>query len=242
MPFPLAPSQNIFDLALLALAAFVLPAISTVAGHRFGRAPDRSLIPRYLQTATRGWIVAALIAADWIWSGRAPTALGLALPPGLYGEIGLVIVAAATFAIAIQLLRLDKIVKPERIAKMQQQMREIKILPRTRAERNVFFLVAITAGIWEELLYRGFLFWFLAPYAGALGAAALSTVMFGLGHIYQGWRGALRATAVGLLFAVGYAVSGSLWWLIWAHALVDIFGGVVGWKVLGMCAPETQPA
>ncbi len=238
----LVPGQNAFDLALFALAAFVLPAISTVSGRRFGRASDRSLIPRYLQTVARGWIVAALIAADWMWSGRTLAALGLAIPPGLYGQIGLAIMIAATLAIAIQLLRLDRIIKPERVAKMQQQMREIKILPRTRAERNVFFLVAITAGIWEELLYRGFLFWFLAPYAGLIGAAAISTFVFGIGHIYQGWRGASRATAIGLLFAVLYAFSASLWWLIWAHALVDVFGGVVGWKVFGMRAPESQPA
>ena len=110
-------------------------------------------------------------------------------------------------------------------------MKEIKITPRSRREFIVFLLVAITAGVWEELLYRGFLLWFLVPYVGLIAALVLSSLIFGVGHVYQGWRGIPRTAAIGLIFAIAYAWSGSLWWVMLAHTILDIYGGIISYMV-----------
>jgi membrane protease YdiL (CAAX protease family) len=95
----------------------------------------------------------------------------------------------------------------------------------------VFLLLSLTAGVWEELLYRGFLVGFLEPRAGLLAAVVLSSAIFGLGHVYQGRRGILNTGLVGLVFAGLYALTRSLWWLMLAHALVDMAGGVVAFRI-----------
>jgi membrane protease YdiL (CAAX protease family) len=237
---PLAPGQNLFDVVLLVLTIAVLPAVSAFMGTRLARRPG-SLVSRYWQTMARGWLMIALLAIDWRHSGRSFAALGLDSPVGAYGLYGLILVAAATLFLAVMLLNLKVFIKPARYPALRAQMREMKILPRTTRELFVFLAVAITAGIWEELLFRGFLIWFLAPYAGVVGAVAIATLAFGLGHAYQGWRGIPRTGVIGLILAVAYIASGSLWWVMAAHALLDLYGGLLAWRISQM--PEAaQPA
>jgi membrane protease YdiL (CAAX protease family) len=235
-----ASGQNAFDVVMLVLTVAVLPAVSAFMGARLAKHPG-SLVSRYWQTMARGWLMVALLIVDWRWSGRSLAALGLDIPIGAYGLYGLIAVAAATLFLAVMLLNLRAFIKPARYPKLREQMREMKILPGTTRELLVFLLVAVTAGIWEELLFRGFLIWFLAPYAGVIGAALIATLAFGLGHAYQGWRGIPRTGAIGLIFAVAYIASGSLWWVMAAHAMLDLYGGLLAWRVSQM--PEAaQPA
>jgi membrane protease YdiL (CAAX protease family) len=236
----LAPGQSVLDLLLVAYAVLILPLQSVRNGRRMAAAPDAPLLPRYLKVMLRGWIAVAAVAALWLFEKRAPAALGLGDPfddlIGLGAVIGLLIVGATAQ------FRLARTMTPNRRARMRSQMRTIKILPRSTTELVVFLGVSLTAGVWEELVYRGFLFWFLMPYAGLAGAVVLSTLVFGIGHAYQGWRGVLTTTVLGLLFAIGYAASRSLWWLMAIHALIDAFGGVLTWRVLRMPEPESAPA
>lgn len=235
-----APGQNAFDVVLLVLTVAVLPAVSAFMGARLAKRPG-SLVSRYWQTMARGWLMVVLLVIDWRHSGRSFAALGLDIPVGVYGLYGLIAVAAATVFLAVMLLNLRVFIKPVRYPKLREQMREMKILPRSAPELLVFLAVAVTAGIWEELLFRGFLIWFLAPYAGVIGAALISTLAFGLGHAYQGWRGIPRTGAIGLILAVAYIASGSLWWVMAAHALLDLYGGLLAYRISQM--PEAaQPA
>jgi membrane protease YdiL (CAAX protease family) len=236
----LAPGQNAFDVVLLVLTIAVLPAVSAFMGVRLARRPG-SLVSRYWQTMARGWLMVALLAIDWRWNGRAFAALGLDIPIGTYGLYGLIAIAAAALFLAVMLFNLKVFIKPARYPQLREQMREMKILPRTTRELLVFLPVAVTAGIWEELLFRGFLIWFLVPYAGVVGAALISTLAFGLGHAYQGWRGIPRTAVIGLILAVAYIASGSLWWVMAAHALLDLYGGLLAFRMSQM--PEAaQPA
>src|SRR5262249_43179689 len=66
------------------------------------------------------------------------------------------------------------------------------LLPNNAAERAAWIVLSLTAGVCEEILFRGFLIRFLhggvlvLPAAGAL---AVSSLVFGLGHAYQGFKG-----------------------------------------------------
>ena len=228
---PLASGQSPADLAVFALAVGILPLVSIFRGRRIGQDPAGPLIPSYWLTIARGAAVTVLVLGLWRLTGRPLDALGLATPAGA-GLYCFAIVGILAFVMAGQIVFFDRIVKPGRLAKLRSQLPEMKILPRNGRELAVFLLVAVTAGIWEELLYRGFLIWFLAPYATLWGAVALSTAVFALGHVYQGWRGLPRSGFLGLLFALGYVASGSLWWLIALHALIDVYGGLVAWSVM----------
>jgi membrane protease YdiL (CAAX protease family) len=236
----LAPGQHWIDVVLVAYAVAVMPVLSLINGRKLSADPGVSLVPRYWRTMTRGWLSAALIVVAWIGLHRDFAALGLDVPVGRYGLYGLLIVGLAAAGLVIVHLNLARVIKPSRYPELRTQMREMKILPRSTHEMLVFLGVAVTAGIWEELMYRGFLIWFIAPYAGVAGAAVLSSLVFGLGHGYQGWKGVVRTFVLGAVFAAAYVATQSLWWVMAAHALVDVWGGTLGWRVLRM--PDAQSA
>ncbi len=225
-----AGGRNEFDLALALIAFFVLPIASIQSGRAFARDPSVPLIRRYVLTLVRGITVSLLIFIAWRYGGREAALLGLDWPIGRYGQYGLLFVAAAAAFLAVQVARLPKLIG-DRLPEAQKQIDSIKILPRTRKEYLVFLAVAVNAGIWEELLYRGFLMWYLTPWCGLAGSVVLSSLVFGIGHLYQGRQGLVRAGIIGLAFAAGYAATNSLWWLIAAHALLDLHGGTVAFRV-----------
>lgn len=98
------------------------------------------------------------------------------------------------------------------------------LLPGTRRERRWAAVVSVTAGICEEVVFRGL---FLAMGVGLFGlsplaAAALSSVAFGLAHVYQGPAGVLATTMLGAVFAALALATQSLLLPVVLHTLVDL--------------------
>ncbi|MGE0160199.1 MAG: CPBP family intramembrane glutamic endopeptidase [Gemmatimonadales bacterium] len=107
------------------------------------------------------------------------------------------------------------------------------LIPRTREEKSVFGLLSVAAGVGEEIAYRGYAIPVLTPLVGVGGAAALSSVVFGALHAYQGILGVLRTTVMGAFLAWGFLAAGSLWPAIVAHTAIDLVAGIVlGEKLL----------
>jgi membrane protease YdiL (CAAX protease family) len=226
-------SHTVLDFLLLFLAAIVMPVLSAITGRQLRRRSGAPLIRRYWLTIIRGWMVVAFILFAWFWARRPLATLGLDWPIGFWGKIGFLAAALMALYFFIQLMRVPKLANGN-LDRWADRMQTLKITPGTREELLVFALVAITAGIWEELLYRGFFIWFLVPLTGAIGAAVISSAIFGIGHLYQGRTGVVYTAFVGLAFAVFYLLTQSLWWLMAAHAIVDIYGGTLVYRVLAM--------
>jgi uncharacterized protein len=99
------------------------------------------------------------------------------------------------------------------------------ILPVTPEERAWFALVSVTAGICEEVLYRGFLIRYLSNgpwHAGLWIAVAIASISFGLGHGYQGLSGIISTAVLGAVMAMLFLASGSLWLPMALHAIIDL--------------------
>lgn len=98
-------------------------------------------------------------------------------------------------------------------------------LPRTAEELRWFVLVCLTAGICEEVLYRGFLIAYLAVWplkAGGLGAILFSSLMFGTAHLYQGVKGIVVTGILGLVMAILFLWTGNLIAPMVFHTLIDL--------------------
>jgi membrane protease YdiL (CAAX protease family) len=99
------------------------------------------------------------------------------------------------------------------------------LLPESNRERLWFAAVAVTAGVCEEILFRGFLIRYLAGGAMHLPlsvALALSAAIFGLNHIYLG-RNAILTTALGgLAFGATFLLTGNLLLPILLHTAFDM--------------------
>lgn len=98
------------------------------------------------------------------------------------------------------------------------------IIPVTSKEKHLWNYVSLTAGVTEEIIYRGFLmfaFSYIFPDLSIWLVLIFSSLLFGLAHTYQGFSGVIRTTVVGMLFAGLYVVLGSILPLIVLHFLID---------------------
>ena len=109
-----------------------------------------------------------------------------------------------------------------------------RLRPVGRAETLLLVLVlAPSAGLCEEFLFRGFLLARLTDLLGHPALAALvSSAAFGLSHIYQGPAGAARAALIGLALAAPALAAGTILPSMAAHVLIDIVCTVWIWPLL----------
>lgn len=100
-----------------------------------------------------------------------------------------------------------------------------EILPISNKEKKIWNYVSLSAGITEEIIYRGFLifaFAYLFPNLNIWLVILLSSILFGLAHTYQGFKtGVIRTTIFGVIFSILYIGIGSILPLIIFHFLID---------------------
>ena len=102
-----------------------------------------------------------------------------------------------------------------------------ELLPVTSRERWLFVLVSLSAGICEELVFRGFLLRALVLGTGVTPLAVLlSAGAFGVVHAYQQPVGAVRAALLGLLLTAPVLLDASLVTSMLAHAAIDVVSGL----------------
>ncbi|ODP39665.1 CPBP family intramembrane glutamic endopeptidase [Sphingomonas turrisvirgatae] len=113
-----------------------------------------------------------------------------------------------------------------------------RILPRTRAELAWTSMLAITAGVVEELFFRLALPLFATLASGsALLGFALALAAFIFAHRYQGRIGMAFSGIAGALMAILYLSSGSLAFAMLVHALLNLNGLVIRPALIRPTAP-----
>jgi len=224
------------DLLYVALFALVLPLVDYAyfwPAFRRRSAADPAGARRwfYAWAIFGAWPAVAIGAVLWTANGRSWVAFGLSVPDGwrFWAAVALVLLVAVYFAYAAATVARSS----ETRESVRRQIGGLdSILPHTRTEMCWFGGVSLTAGFCEEFLFRGYFIWVLAPWLGWWGAAALSVLVFGALHAYQGWTGILRTGIVGAVFTLVVALFGSLWPAIALHALVDLGNGTASWLAL----------
>lgn len=174
-------------------------------------------VPVYVGSMISLWVLGGLSLAAGLLSGFSPAELGLtAMTP-----VSFLAWTAVGCAAALALVLLFKALG----ARESTIMREI--VPQTPREKIIFVLLSISAGVCEEIAFRGFLIVALAVATGSLAAAAaLSAIAFGVLHAHQNAAGALRATLLAAALTVPVLATGSLLAAIAAHTIIDIVGGL----------------
>ncbi len=108
-----------------------------------------------------------------------------------------------------------------------------RVLPHGSVEFVPYCALALTAGVCEEFLYRGFVMGALTR-AGLYPSAVvvISSVLFGLAHSYQGRSGVVGTTLLGLVFGIARLTFQSLLPLMVWHSGVDVTAGIAGPRYL----------
>ncbi len=232
--------MNIFDHVFAFCFVALFPASGFVLFRRTVEAIKRGEASRlrlYARTTTTQWILAAMTLAIWLGHGRDWDALGLGFEP----DAGFAVAGAITIlglAILVGQLRAVWKSTPDELGKSVPALGDLVwILPHDRRELRSFDRLSVTAGIVEELLWRGFLIWYLAHWMPLWGAALISATLFGLAHAYQGIGGIAKTAAAGLISTALFLLSGSLWLPMLLHIATDMLQGRVAAHIIFSSGP-----
>ncbi|HKN66918.1 MAG TPA: type II CAAX endopeptidase family protein [Gemmatimonadaceae bacterium] len=196
-------------------------------------------VSAYRRGVVGEWVFTIAAIAIWTTFARPWSAMRFVLPHGWRLGVGVVFVLAAVGLVVLQLWSVARLPAERRIRARPKLGNVGFMLPHTAQEQRWFLTLSMTAGFCEELLYRGYLPWFFAPWLGSVGAMALVVILFGIGHAYQGRAGTVRATLAGAFLAALVLVTGSLIPAMIVHALIDIGSGTLGYWLL-RDYPETS--
>jgi membrane protease YdiL (CAAX protease family) len=232
-----------FDL-LLCAAISVLAPIGAVRDRRrlmrdLAAGKPNALLKTYARVLKYQWTIAAGFLVMAVVRGIELRGLGLGMPSGRGFAI------AAAIGAVITLLFLQQMRAALTRPAVAEQVREAAaslsyMLPATEPEMRRFTWVGITAGVVEELVFRGYFVWSLALIAPAWVAIIASAIVFGIGHAYQGVAGILKTGVAGLVFGGLYLLAGSLWVPMFVHAAIDVIQGKMVYGV--MAAPPAAEA
>jgi membrane protease YdiL (CAAX protease family) len=198
----------------------VLPEIGT-----------RERLSLYASTIGFQWAAVAVVAWRSWARGLRLEELGLVVH-GRWRILIAAFVGAATLG-GLQWFNLRRMGRSSGKAREFMQVLAERILPQSRLELVPFLALAVTAGICEEFLYRGFAMAALTR-AGlpAWSVVLLSSILFGLAHLYQGRGGLLSTLVIGTVFGTArIAYDGLVPVMLW-HFAVDAVAGVAGPKYL----------
>jgi uncharacterized protein len=216
--------------ALLVLAILSLSLAGVKQLRNFGDRPLH-LVLNYSLTIAYEWILALVVL--WgihmrkvplrqILGERRPGAKAWMTDAG----IALVYWAGALLVLAVLGNALVKIsgshIDPQKIGDVTQ-----KLTPVTGLEMLLFLVLSISAGISEELVFRGYLQQQFARMSGRVWmGVVLSAAVFGGAHGYEGIAGVLLITAYGAMFGVLTLLRRGLRTGMIAHAWHDAISGL----------------
>jgi len=218
-----------FAVILIILAA-VVPWLSRRRIRHLMALPKTTKMDRlalYASTLAFQWVAACVVLWRSVARGLGAAQLGLALPSPGFTILLSVILAA--LILANQLFSLHRLAsRPHEIQGLLPQL-ALKIFPQDHVERLVFAALVATVALCEEFIYRGFTQRVFEDWSrGAVAAGAIgSAVCFALAHLYQGRRGLASTFAVGLLFSIVRAWTGSLLAPVVAHFVADLTVGLL---------------
>jgi len=191
----------------------------------------RDRIRLYLSTILFQWVLTGLIGWRAFSRGLSVNELGLSAP---WAPKILLITFVGAIAIA-----LGHWLNLRRMAGMSHPSIELlramaaRIFPRSGSELCFYLLLALTAGVCEEFIFRGFVVTAMSR-AGLSDweVVVLSSLMFGLAHLYQGRGGSIGTGLLGVMFAaVRIAYYSLLPVMVW-HAVLDVVAGIAGARYL----------
>jgi len=192
---------------------------------------NRDRIKLYLATILFQWVLSLLVAWRALARGITLPELGLlnaaGLPLLLVTFIGAALIAALHWANIRRIAHSD--------LPNAQRLRAIgaRLFPRTPGQTALFIFLALTAGLCEEFLFRGFVM--AAVTRAGLATwlvVVISAGMFGVAHLYQGKSGGLGTGILGAVFALVRMAYHSLFPVVVWHAVLDIVAGIAGAKFL----------
>jgi membrane protease YdiL (CAAX protease family) len=207
-----------------------------------GRVTSAQRVSIYVSTIAMQWLATGITAWRCAVRGLDARSLGVALP-NAWVAIGVgVSVALVLGGVQLAGLRAMARVPVDQRGRLYELSR--KIMPGNISEAIIFVVLVFTVSACEEFLYRGFMFAVLQNlFRSTIAALLLSSIFFGVGHLYQGRRGMFMTFLLGVIFAMARVYTGSLLPAAIAHFVVDFLAGFAAPGSLAeILRPKGSPA
>ncbi|MGH1363331.1 MAG: CPBP family intramembrane glutamic endopeptidase [Calditrichia bacterium] len=239
--------MTFWDGVLTLLYILVFPLISYFSARnkpqQFSREESEERINAYRTTIFSQFILGTALIVLWIFQDRSWESLGL----GLYLGIGFWISAGVAAAILLYFYRQVRQVSSgnaDVIRKNRDEMGNmLNLMPHSQHELHYFYGVSLTAGVIEELLFRGYFIWFFVQLMPVWGAAIFGILIFGLAHCYQGVKHLPMILLYGAILMGLFILSGSLWVPIALHFFGDVLQGQLAYQIVvqsGLALTENE--
>ncbi len=181
----------------------------------------------YASTIAFQWLAAAI--AGWRAWRRGLSASDLGLVIHGRSRILIAAVVGASILAGLQWLNLRRIGSSQGKARNLMQALAERILPQSNLELLPYLALATTAGLCEEFLYRGFAMAALIHADLPIWSVVLlSSILFGLAHLYQGRGGFVGTLLIGLIFGIARISYTGLAPVVLWHIAIDAVAGIAG--------------
>jgi membrane protease YdiL (CAAX protease family) len=180
---------------------------------------------------------AAVILFHWWWKDRPFSVMGFR--PGF--TVSHPVLTWSLVVLLMTLYLADVILAVQKIGKGKPPEAALEegtpFLPRKLRELPAYLLMCLSAGVFEEIIYRGYMVtYFLPRYNFETGLPVLAVIapafLFSLAHYYQGWQAVAKIFLLSVLLAAIFLSSGSIWLVMAIHTCIDLAGGLLAMWLL----------
>lgn len=228
----------IIQILLFAAVVFLIAVLYPMMGYSQGK-QFKSIVSNgsynklewYKNSILWSWLPTIIIIPTILLSGHSLEKLGFVLPSAQINNVIptlfyiAIVLSAIYFTYNIYCIlsfRLNEKVRKQHAHKTPHFIKSI--LPITKQEKRMWTLLSITAGVTEEILYRGYLFFALFSLFNKIHPAiviGLSSILFAIGHIYQG-KEVIKPALAGLFLCLVFYFTGSIYIVITLHIIQDL--------------------
>jgi membrane protease YdiL (CAAX protease family) len=236
----MAEFPNLFDHVLVWIFGLIIPFMSGVQSRQgldqitFTESVRRRF---YLANSFFLAMAASVILITWWWQDRPWSAMYFKSSFSIQNPgWTLAIVALLSLLYLSDILHSIKQVKKGQ--SIEQALDEgTPFLPRYPRELPAYLLMCLSAGVFEEIIYRGYLVTYFRPeYNHDTGlpflAVCAPAVLFSLAHYYQGWQAVIKIFLLSVLLAIIFLVSQNILVVMLIHTSIDLLGGLLAMKLL----------
>lgn len=179
----------------------------------------------YVWVISFEWALTLFFMGWWLQSGGDLASLNMLPVVHEFQWLAVVVGLGLNLFLILQMNQvLDDDDQLKKLATGMGKLRNLS--PTNSSEQRTFLFLSITAGICEEILYRGLLMSALTQLGlGQFWALVCASLLFGLGHAYQGWEGIGKTTLVGFFLGTLALFSGSIYVGMILHAVLDLTSG-----------------
>ena len=224
---------SLIDHILIWIFGIIFPFISGLQSEKlrgsiiFNEQSRRRL---YLGNSIMLFLSGSTILITWFIKQRNFSILGFS-KSFQYTNTSLIILGLFIIAYVVDLLFSYKKAKSKKEISDLEWFEKSSFLPEYTRELPLYILLCACAGIFEEIIYRGFIVSYFLPIQQSdtfpFLALFAPSILFSLAHYYQGWISVLKIFIFSTLLSWIFISSKSIYINMIIHFLIDLTGGIL---------------